>query len=166
MTVLDDYLFRCCGRWNSPILMSINPQSVANIFNGEKTVEIRKKFPKDFIGWIYIYCTKTKPYLHEFCQTNGNHGYSCIEEKYGNALNGKIVARFWCDKVNESDKIRDFLIGSYLEPQDISDYLKGHKGYAIHISHLEIFYEPIKLESKAPKSWQYLHSRLEENQHA
>ena len=43
------------------ILMSIQPQWLAKILNGEKTIEIRKKFPKDYVGWVYIYCTKGKP---------------------------------------------------------------------------------------------------------
>ena len=42
------------------ILMSIKPKYVAKILNGEKTIEIRKKFPKDYVGWVYIYCTKDK----------------------------------------------------------------------------------------------------------
>ena len=43
------------------ILMSIRPQWVAKILNKEKTLEIRKHFPKDYVGWVYVYCTKGKP---------------------------------------------------------------------------------------------------------
>ena len=42
------------------ILISIKPYWVAKILNGEKTIEIRKRFPKDYVGWVYIYCTKGK----------------------------------------------------------------------------------------------------------
>ena len=41
------------------ILMSVQPKWVAKILNGEKTIEIRKRFPKDYVGWVYIYCTKS-----------------------------------------------------------------------------------------------------------
>ena len=40
------------------ILLSIKPKYVAEILNGEKTIEVRKRFPKDYKGWVYIYCTK------------------------------------------------------------------------------------------------------------
>lgn len=30
-------------------MISIKPQWVAKILNGEKTIEIRKKFPKDYV---------------------------------------------------------------------------------------------------------------------
>lgn len=133
------------------ILMSIKPQWVEKILNGEKTIEIRKRFPKDFAGWVYIYCTKAKPYI---CKDDDGIIYEW-KEKTDDMLNGKIVARFWCDKVDESDKIRDFLNGSCLEPQDVSDYLKGQKGYAIHIDYLYVFEKPKELKGKAPQSWRY-----------
>ena len=136
------------------ILMSIRPKWVAKILNGEKTVEIRKKFPKDYVGWVYIYCTKDKQL------TLRNERYILINgEKYhidSPVLNGKVVTRFWCDKVEK--------IHSYLEPEqwymtsdlggsgllqkscltfkELDDYLLSGEGYAIHITKLEIFDRP------------------------
>ena len=40
------------------ILLSIKPEWIAKILNGKKTVEVRKKFPKDYVGWVYLYCSK------------------------------------------------------------------------------------------------------------
>ena len=91
------------------ILMSIRPKWVAKILNGEKTIEIRKKFPKDYVGWVYIYCTKENSnFLHNNCidiwwvedrdfqKKNKRLG---LEQQ--SILNGKVVAIFWCDKVEE-----------------------------------------------------------------
>lgn len=43
------------------VLLSIRPEWCQKIFRGEKTMEIRKSFPKDFQGQpfkCFIYCTK------------------------------------------------------------------------------------------------------------
>lgn len=43
------------------VLLSIRPEWCQKIFRGEKTMEIRKNFPKDFQGQpfkCFIYCTK------------------------------------------------------------------------------------------------------------
>lgn len=135
---------------NKAILMSIKPKYVAKILNGDKTIEVRKKFPKYYVGWVYVYCTKDT----KNCLFNKN-------------FNGKVVARFWCDKVydieveendsngNYSDTyiycdIQDLEEQSCLDFDDIIEYLWnydkwGGKGYAIHISKLEVFDKPKEL---------------------
>ena len=116
------------------ILMSIRPKWVAKILNGEKTIEIRKKFPKDYVGWVYIYCTKDKKYANLINR--------------GGFLTGMVVARFWCDKVEEikfDDK--DIQRQACLTEDELFDYLfinepyheDMHKGYGISITKLEIF---------------------------
>lgn len=98
------------------ILLSIRPEQTEKILSGEKTIEIRKKFPKDYVGWVYIYCTKGKYlfgavgsgfYVPKKCNKNTytyNIGddYIFISERLlkSVSLNGKVVARFWCDKVD------------------------------------------------------------------
>ena len=143
------------------ILMSIRPEWVAKILNGEKTIEIRKKFPSDFVGWVYIYCTKARPYL-----TRGVRGDvypSCVSSQgiVPHHLNSRVVARFYCDNVEEikfinpnrtcgfSCEISDddcyYNINENeccLSQDDLYDYLQGKNGYAINISKLEIFNEP------------------------
>ena len=106
------------------IMISIKPEWVEKILNGKKTIEIRKSAPKNFEGWVYIYCTKGKPYLYEsewntsrcsqpekgieYCKGTGQN---CISTtilhgtQWGNVLekrtykNGKVVARFYLKKV-------------------------------------------------------------------
>ena len=152
---------------NKAILMSIRPQYVAKILNGEKTIEIRKKFPKDYVGWVYIYCTKdNKEGLHIV-----KDKWVCI--KHNKVLkeccyNGIVVGRFWCDKVEEitaypfeaPEHPRGYQVGydtptiewdklcnlSCLSRDELFDYLAvkniRNGGYAIHITKLEVFDKP------------------------
>lgn len=240
------------------IIISINPKWVAKILNGEKTIEVRKHFPKDYKGWVYIYCTKdVKDYLIyydfvdiSFDTTIGEResGYFIGDKRFVNEdcnnethfnLNGKVVARFYCDKVwpmgdfttgcwdysksieenhktwshhyelgyvshkylhkyqpfldndpnTYSQEYGSMLIGeSCLSQEEIYNYLNnnklcmyGKKGYAVHISQLEIFDKPkdisefkrctaktciygkchkymhcLKSLTKAPQSWCYV----------
>jgi len=147
------------------ILISINPQWVAKILNGEKTIEIRKKFPKDYVGWVYIYVTKGKDRLvwdidGHICIDNEHYAYGDEE------LNGKVIARFWCDKVEEvklnlvmrystdSMKEEEILNQSCLTVDEIDNYLWSNIccGKAIHITKLEIFDKPQEIYEfyKAP----------------
>ena len=158
------------------ILLSIRPEWVEKILNGEKTIEVRKQFPKDYVGWVYIYCTKDyKKILFE----NGGYGWRLNTwNKNKNAIttnNGKVVARFWCDKVEtislpytyfgtnkwvscenertlqtETIDEQELLKKSCISEEQIYKYLNFKKspkqvGYAIHISKLEIFDEPREL---------------------
>ncbi len=151
------------------ILISVRPQWVAKILNGEKTIEIRKKFPKDYVGWVYIYCTKNGDYLMK--KASGNGYITCMrsiqpkQTKYSKSvLNGKVIARFWCDKVENlyeyqidgygsdyeiaSDTLKqeELLKECCLTYEQLNDYLGDiNNGYAIHITELEIFDKPKEL---------------------
>lgn len=100
------------------IILSVRPEWVAKILNGEKTIEIRKSVPKDFVGWVYIYVTKPKRkysighlifYSDELYRTpKGTIKFgSSVElmayDNYdkNNFLCGKVVARFWFDVVSK-----------------------------------------------------------------
>lgn len=145
------------------ILMSIKPRHDKNILNGIKILEIRKRFPIDYVGWVYIYNTKdikdgylTNAYIGdklEFITSFNKH------TKY----QGKVVARFWCNKVEEiidnddnsnttktlneqeilekSCLTEDELV-NYLPFSSLNDKCKWVLGYAIHINKLEIFTKP------------------------
>ena len=154
------------------ILMSIKPQWVAKILNGEKTIEIRKKFPKDYVGWVYIYCTKARPYLTR--GVRGDAYPSCVSSQgiVPHHLNSRVVARFWCDKVEELTFLEGLYdpldrgyctdtldnaqveIKSCVSQENLIDYLyiKG-KGYAIHITELEIFDKPKEISEFKRVKW-------------
>lgn len=130
------------------ILMSIQPKWVVKILNGEKTIEIRKRFPKDYRGWVYIYCTKGKDRLVRDLDENiaiDNNHYAYGDEE----LNGKVVARFYCDNVEEVkvDYLPDKNIvkKSGLTVTEIFDYIGHRKWCTVHISQLEIFDKPKEL---------------------
>ena len=159
--------------------MSIKPKWVKEILNGNKTIEIRKRFPKDYVGWVYIYCTKDKNYANLINR--------------GGFLTGMVVARFWCDKVEEyvngckwswisgstmwgaCNGYEYILKDTCLTEDELYDYCEDLSFSAIHITKLEIFDKPLKLINfstlksnkgymvktyrpvmKAPQSWQYI----------
>lgn len=137
------------------ILLSIRPEWVAKILNGEKTIEVRKRFPKDYVGWVYIYCTKDRKTK---LSSNSLQYYVVDNKDYKDYLgnwNGKVVARFYCDKVEEittekwsPSKEQDLLKVSCLTENQLFDYCNLESGkpfYAIHISKLEIFDKPREL---------------------
>ena len=138
------------------ILISIKPRFVADILNGKKTIEIRKTCPKNFKGWIYIYCTKGrrkerlgKRFANEYgiiSQYSLNYMCSKEEEK----LNGKVVARFYLKKVEKFNG--NFYDDEYLVRigcvswEDLHKYFRGGQTrYAWHIDNLEIFDRPKEL---------------------
>lgn len=146
------------------ILMSIRPKWVAKILNGIKTKEIRKLFPKNFRGWVYIYCTKDnhqlvkpKDYDKYLLFTKGAVSYS-----HEQTLNGKVVARFYCDNVTEyinggqwhdddtfgsyDDYIKDNILEqSCLTEEELFAYCEDLAFSAINISQLEVFDKPLNL---------------------
>lgn len=124
------------------ILISINPKWVAKILNGEKTLEIRKTFPKcDLPIDVYIYCTKDKKYANLINR--------------GGFLTGMVVAKFTLNKVEEI-KFDDKQVQerACLTEDELFDYLfintpyqeDMRKGYAWHIDNLEIFDKPKELK--------------------
>ena len=150
------------------VLLSVRPEWIAKILNGEKTIEIRKKFPSDYVGWVYIYCTKEQG-LARLYNGRWNDTFVCEKDITDNEFKrmysgydgkGKVVGRFWCDKVeyveNTYDEFRwgeedystetlnpDVLYEkSCLSFEEMDKYLKGDCGYAIHITKLEIFDKP------------------------
>lgn len=145
------------------IMLSVRPNWTARILNGEKTIEVRKKFPKDYVGWVYIYCTKNGGYLTKTADFVDFTRFDVFDEDFGCInKNGKVVARFWCDKVEE---IRFDLENTYfdncyymssmneptlckkscLTKEQLNNYLGTKGGYAIHITKLEIFDRPREL---------------------
>lgn len=145
------------------ILMSIQSKWLAKILNGEKTVELRKRFPKDYRGWVYLYCTLGRPYLgydydfykvgeddyeeyniYELHDTRGDWTY----------LNGKVVCRFWVANIEDTIVINydtqtqtlsefELSVRSRVSIRDLNNYFVDCK--AIDISKLEIFDKPKEL---------------------
>lgn len=134
------------------ILISIQPQYVEKILNGEKTIEIRKTMPKcELPRKVYIYCTKNngkgigKYPFYKFCDNKLND------------LNGKVVAEFTLNKIetlwqNNKNKTSTATVvdKTVFEKQTCmtwKQYCEYHKckngkypnSYAWHIEDLEIY---------------------------
>jgi len=149
------------------ILISIRPRHNKNILNEIKTLEIRKKFPKDYVGWVYIYNTKTSKDGVLKLAYIGNKLEFVLSYDKTSKYQGKVVARFWCDKVEEiidnddntnttktlneqeilekSCLAEDELV-NYLPFSSLNDKCEWVLGYAIHITKLEIFNKPKELK--------------------
>lgn len=146
------------------ILLSIKPKHIANILNGEKTIEIRKTMPKcDLPITVYIYCTKGKPrailtdkgcILANKLVVDGNSQY-----KSGYALDGQVVAKF---KLKKIEKIqvgfdedswehyyfiteKELTEKACVSSNELNNYLKGENGYAYLVEDLVIFDIPKEL---------------------
>ncbi len=146
------------------IMLSVKPEWVKKILDGEKTIEIRKVFPSDYVGWVYIYCTKAKSELY-----STDKGYVLTDFGIGSyyknitLLNGKVVARFWCDRVQvnhvlPSERILPFngnveplLDKLCLTKYEVMDYGRGQDYYArlIFITKLKVFGKPKELSEFA-----------------
>ena len=155
------------------ILISIQPKYVADILDGKKTLEIRKTMPKcDLPIDVYIYCTKGKLNLvydqdyDDKNQTWKKGKYELVDygDKY--SLNGKVVAKFTLNKVEEIifgktlyNDLGFFTCGLYdfdlykqscLTKKEMQNYLKvkpnGLSGYAWHINNLVLFDKPKELK--------------------
>lgn len=144
------------------ILISIKPKWVAKILNGEKTIEIRKTMPKcDLPIDVYIYCTKEK---EKCCFVDyrpcGNSGYLTTKlDCMGEELNGKVVAKFTLNRVDEhhvlpNERILPFnwnveqkLEQLCLTKEEVMAYGKGqdYQAFLWHIFNLEIFNKPKEL---------------------
>lgn len=123
------------------VLISIRPEGVEKIANGEKTLELRKTEPKLETPFkVYIYCTA------------GNLSYEVNNGMMCNISGGKlVVGEFVCDRIEricgyvDIKNLQSDFVGSCLSPYQIEAYLNGKDGYMWHISKLEIYDMPRKL---------------------
>ena len=156
------------------IVISIRPEHALNILNGNKTLELRKSVPKGYVGWVYVYVTKGKPYLinkdilSEFYELREKYLITYLDED----LNATIPFRFWFDEYiklewldpslnikrndvnyynyyalfeNIYNNVEWILPNLCLTKQQVIDYGKERDLYAWHIKKLEIFNKPMQL---------------------
>ena len=126
------------------VLISIQPKWCELIASGKKTVEVRKTKPKLETPFkCYIYCTK------------GETIYLPRDIFGKEALNGKVIGEFVCDKITkiiahgkgygiivEHPFTDSFTKDSCLTVEQLDNYLKGNDGYGWHISDLVIYDKP------------------------
>ena len=163
---------------NKSILISIRPEWVEKILNGEKTIEIRKTMPKcDFPIDVYIYCTKDNGRDYVTLLPDGKTIYS-NDGQFGSwgddILNGKVVAKFTLNKVNYTTTVvkygkgytherfkKDINIYATLEnilpktcltEEELINYEHTNHTFGVfawNIDNLEIFDKPLELHNFA-----------------
>ena len=140
------------------ILISIRPQWVEKILNGEKTIEIRKTYPKcDLPIDVYIYCTKDKDNLYRHFKGE----FMLLKETRKECLwNGKVVAKFTLNTIWKYENKKpvafkgknkmilyqydDLQVFGCISLEEINKYCNGNC-YTWHIDNLEIFDKPKEL---------------------
>lgn len=155
------------------VLMSIKPKWCEKIFNGEKTIEVRKFAPKLKTPFkVYVYCSNgDKLRLVNSLNTDG---VSCMVENdefvLNDILNGKVIGSFVCDGI---DHIHTLGFDDKMSKQtcltfgELSRYLGGVNGmfYGWHITEPKLFDKPKELSEfgkyngqpikRAFQSWGY-----------
>ena len=131
------------------VLISIRPQWVEKIANGEKTIEVRKSAPKEVPFKCYIYETQGRtetPWIDE----DGHFIYKG---------RGQVISEFICDKVysiknrgssfsvadEEQSVTNEIARQSCLYYDDMVSYFGNKDGFGWHISDLKIYDKPREL---------------------
>ena len=154
------------------VLISIHPKWCELIFNGQKTIEVRKTRPLiDMPFKVFVYETKAQfvKSIRGACTTFG----------YGR---GKVIGEFVCDKIEKIDiqaQITTTLSERWtfngiakqacLTAEQLKEYLNGGTGYGWHISDLKIYDKPKELNEfknlkgepikNAYQSWGYINEQ-------
>lgn len=134
------------------IMISIQPQWVEKILNGEKTIEIKKAIPKCKLPCkVYIYETKGKKHFYNYIES-----CECPSEeeriKFWEYGCGKVVAEFTLNKVDfikmPINLSKEFQEKSCVNGNELMKYLGGEffkDFYAWHIDNLKIYDKPKEL---------------------
>lgn len=164
------------------IIISDKPKWCALMMNGDKSIEFRKNkalanaiqklIDEQGVADVYVYCSKGKD-THDLASSNcngkkiiafghkSNRKYDKLKQFNYTVLNGKVLFKFRCYKVEEVESRKysvyqfpytetlddyELLFKSCLTTKELDNYLAYDKnGYAIHISDLEIFDNPKEL---------------------
>ena len=122
------------------ILMSIKPKWCEKIFNGEKTIEVRKIAPKLETPYkVYVYDTKKAFDITDIYDLSTD-----VVRKVADGR-GKVVGEFVCDKVEENipdyhPVYEEFFYSVFeygndcLSSKEIQKYGKGDTLYGLHIT--------------------------------
>lgn len=135
------------------VLISIRPEWVKKILDGEKTLEVRRNRPKLETPFkVYIYCTSGRPDLNvpisperlmrDYLDTGSMRSLNCP------LGNGKVIGEFVCDTyVTDKTCGHDTLFNAAacMSESDVVAYSAETPLYGWHISNLKIYDAPKKL---------------------
>lgn len=143
------------------VLICVHPKWCELIFNGQKTIEVRKTRPLiDMPFKVFVYETKAQfvKSIRGACTTFG----------YGR---GKVIGSFVCDKVYKIvpdgeyysdgyDIDDDRLAETCLTREQLREYGKGVTLYGWHITEPKLFDKPKELSEFCVPCKKYNHSEL------
>ena len=139
------------------VMISIQPQWVKKILNGEKTIEIRKKSPKLQTPFkCYIYCTLTGNRGERYLLTYAQYcGFDIDIYNRDFIANGKVVAEFVCDRIIPINVFNNGTIQNWncnelkescVPYERIVTYIGANRsGFGWHISNLKVYDNPKEL---------------------
>ena len=152
------------------VMLSIRPEWVEKIVNGEKTIDVRKTRPNLNTPFkCYIYCTKERERLLQVMKDGDDnygetyHGKPVFVKTYQDSgpevwgKFGKVIGEFSCRTTNRiyqmfdsngacADYLTVSLCGrAYMRPIDFRLYGKGRPLFWWDISDLEIYDKPKEL---------------------
>lgn len=144
------------------VLISIKPQWAKKIFEGKKTIEIRRTHPSiDMPFKVYVYETKA-----QFVKSVRG---ACTTYGYGR---GKVIGSFVCDRITNIHCYSDTKDTNIYEPytcltgEEICEYLNYEDGYGWHITEPKLFDKPRELRefrTPFPFSKHCLNCEINEN---
>jgi hypothetical protein len=136
------------------LMITERPERLIKLLNGDMTLLLKKYIPKDFKGWVNVYCGKGGKRLIKW------RGIFQINVKFVLSndilLNGKVVCRFWFDEYEKMNtdysmwvitpkRNEEILKEACLSWEEADKYSKHKPLYAWHLKNLEIFPEPKEL---------------------
>ena len=152
------------------ILMSIRPEWCKKIFDGEKTIEVRKTRPKLEPPFeVLVYMTKPKPYLATIIKEGDNlygeiyHGKTLFfksDRHYYNrnyiTMEQRVIGSFICDRIDEIEPDLEYYSDGYdidddrlaetcLTREQLREYGNGVTLYGWHITEPKLFDKPREL---------------------
>ena len=146
------------------IILPCTPAECEKIVNGDMSILVRKKVPKEsnLPIKVFIYCIKPRKKYQHICgclvlnsdqlyrhPTQGiKYGDSielmaCDNYSRDNFLNGKVIGYFICHTIKQM-AVRD-CEKACMSLKEAVDYAKGKPLYGLHISELKIYDKPKEL---------------------
>ena len=140
------------------VLISIHPKFCELIFNGKKTIEVRKTAPKLETPFkVYVYQTKIK-----FKVKNWQENFQSIVFTPNGGVeegNGKVIGSFVCDEIyvrpanviyygKGQEDYLDLLKSACMTEREVLDYMGGQFNrdtYFWHVTDLKIYDKPREL---------------------
>lgn len=131
------------------VVISIRPEWVAKILNGQKTLELRKTRPKLETPFkVYIYCTNPKNIMLWNARSYiyaDDHSHNAFDRCW----NGSVVGEFICNNITEDtmgENCDILCVNGCMGLDQIKSYGGNKKLYGWNISDLKVYERPHKLD--------------------